>query len=86
MLPKIDRQFCFAGTSQSIEVLSVFPRFRDSRRLIAKFLMHGIYPERFSKEYGEGGFANSVAAFGRTLPMSLGGSVDRRRGAWHSTM
>lgn len=32
-------------------------RFRDSRRPVMKFLMYGIYPERFSKAYGDGWFA-----------------------------
>lgn len=47
-------------------------RFRDSRRPVMKFLMYGIYPERFSKAYGDGWFAVLLGAFGRTLPMSVG--------------
>ncbi|MGZ2747455.1 hypothetical protein [Burkholderia stagnalis] len=47
-------------------------RFRDSRSPVKKFLMYGLYPERFSKEFGDGWFAVLVGAFGRTLPMSVG--------------
>ncbi|AOJ93970.1 hypothetical protein C6Q22_27780 [Burkholderia multivorans] len=37
-----------------------------------KFLRYGIYPDRFSTEYGDGWFAILLGAFGRTLPMSVG--------------
>ncbi len=47
-------------------------RFHDSRSPVGKFLKYGLYPERFSKEFGDGWFAVLVGAFGRTLPMSVG--------------
>lgn len=47
-------------------------RFRRSQRPLVKFLRYGIYPDRFSTEYGDGWFAILLGAFGRTLPMSVG--------------
>ncbi|WP_181158047.1 hypothetical protein [Burkholderia multivorans] len=47
-------------------------RTRHSQKPLVKFLMYGIYPDRFSKEYGDGWFAILLGAFGRTLPMSVG--------------
>ncbi|RQT65974.1 hypothetical protein DF029_28550 [Burkholderia cepacia] len=45
---------------------------RDLRSPVRKFLRYGLYPERFSKEFGDGWFAVLLGAFGRTLSMSVG--------------
>ncbi|KWF00449.1 hypothetical protein WT55_33185 [Burkholderia pseudomultivorans] len=60
------------GDVQQIQTSGVLMRFRRSQKPLVKYLMYGIYPDRFSTEYGDGWFAVLLGAFGRTLPMSVG--------------